>query len=88
VADGYHARTDGLVSLSVVLSAAIVALGLNVADPIIGLIVTLVILRITWQSFNTVRNDPGEPDDPDAEDHRAADDDHGRAHDRGHAHGH
>jgi cation diffusion facilitator family transporter len=61
VADGYHARTDGLVSLSVVLSAATVALGLKVADPIIGLIVTLVILRITWQSFTTVRNDPGEP---------------------------
>ena len=64
VADGYHARTDGLVSLSVVVSALIVALGLDVADPIIGIIVTLVILRITWQSFNTVRTDPGEPDEP------------------------
>ena len=63
VADGYHARTDGLVSLAVVLSAAFVALGLGVADPIIGLIVTAVILRITWQSFNTVRTDPGEPED-------------------------
>ena len=62
VADGYHARTDGLVSLSVVLSAAMVAVGLKIADPIIGLIVTLVILRITWQSFHTVRTDPGEPD--------------------------
>jgi cation diffusion facilitator family transporter len=88
IADGYHARTDGVVSLSVVLSAAIVALGLNVADPIIGLIVTFVILRITWQSFNTVRNDPGEPGDPDADDHGATDDDHGHAHDTGHAHGH
>jgi cation diffusion facilitator family transporter len=86
VADGYHARTDGLVSLSVVLSAALVALGLGIADPIIGLVVTLVILRITWQSFNTVRTDPGEPDDPDADDHGAADDDH--VHDRGHAHAH
>jgi cation diffusion facilitator family transporter len=62
LADGYHARTDGLVSLSVVLSAAIVALGLKIADPLIGLIVTIVILRITWQSFNTVRSDPGELD--------------------------
>ena len=43
-----------------VASAALVALGLQVADPIIGLIVTLVILRITWQSFITVRTDPGD----------------------------
>jgi cation diffusion facilitator family transporter len=88
VADGYHARTDGLVSLSVVLSAALVALGLRIADPIIGIVVTIVILRITWQSFNTVRHDPGEPDDPDADHHDAADDDHGLAHDHGHAHSH
>lgn len=58
IADGYHARTDGLVSLAVVLSALAVALGAPVADPIIGLLVTLVILRITWQSLQTVRRDP------------------------------
>jgi cation diffusion facilitator family transporter len=62
VADGNHARTDGYVSLAVVASAAVVALGLNVADPLIGLAITLVILRITWQSFQTVRDDPGEHD--------------------------
>lgn len=65
VADGYHARMDGLVSLSVVLSAIVVALGARIGDPIIGLIVTLVILRITWQSFHTVRDDPGSPADGD-----------------------
>jgi cation diffusion facilitator family transporter len=59
VADGYHARTDGIVSLAVVASAAFVALGLPVADPLIGMVVTVVILRITWQSFLTVRSDPG-----------------------------
>ncbi|MHB8695738.1 MAG: cation diffusion facilitator family transporter [Solirubrobacteraceae bacterium] len=91
VADGYHARTDGLVSLSVVLSAAIVALGLQIADPIIGLIVTAVILRITWQSFNTVRTDPGEPEESGPDGHSSADhtdaaqDPH---HDHGHAHDH
>lgn len=37
VADGYHARTDGYVSLGVVASAALVALGAEVADPLIGL---------------------------------------------------
>jgi cation diffusion facilitator family transporter len=59
VADGYHARTDGLVSLAVVASAVVVALGLHVGDPLIGLLVTVVILRITWQSLQTVRDDPG-----------------------------
>jgi cation diffusion facilitator family transporter len=59
VADGYHARTDGLVSLGVVLSAFVVALGVEVADPIIGLAITLVILRITWHSWQTIREGPG-----------------------------
>jgi cation diffusion facilitator family transporter len=61
VADGYHARTDGIVSLAVVASAIFVALGVPIADPLIGMIVTLVILRITWQSYLTVRADPGAP---------------------------
>ena len=56
VADGKHARIDGFVSLGVLGSAAVVALGLNIADPIIGLVITLVILRITWESWHTVRN--------------------------------
>jgi cation diffusion facilitator family transporter len=55
VADGHHARADAYVSLAVVASAGIVAAGLPVADPLIGLAITLVILRITWQSWMTVR---------------------------------
>lgn len=55
VADGQHARIDGLVSLGVVASAAAVALGAPIADPLIGLAITLVILRITWQAWQTVR---------------------------------
>jgi cation diffusion facilitator family transporter len=55
VADGAHARADAYVSLAVVASAAAVAIGLDVADPLIGLAITLVILRITWQSWRTVR---------------------------------
>jgi cation diffusion facilitator family transporter len=54
VADGYHARADGFVSLGVVLSAALVYLGLTLADPIIAIVITAVILRITWQSWLTV----------------------------------
>jgi len=55
VADGNHARADAYVSLAVVASAAFLALGLDAADPLIGLGITLVILRITWQSWQTVR---------------------------------
>jgi cation diffusion facilitator family transporter len=55
IADGHHARADAYVSLGVLASAAVVALGAPVADPLIGLAITLVILRITWQSWRTVR---------------------------------
>jgi len=51
----HHARADAYVSLAVVASAAGVAVGLRVADPFIGLSITLVILRITWQSWAPVR---------------------------------
>jgi cation diffusion facilitator family transporter len=54
IADGDHARGDTYVSLAVVASAAVVALGLPIADPLIGLLITGVILRITWQSWQTV----------------------------------
>jgi cation diffusion facilitator family transporter len=57
VADGYHARTDGFVSLGVLLSAGLVALGISIADPVIAIVITAIILRITWQSWETVRND-------------------------------
>jgi divalent metal cation (Fe/Co/Zn/Cd) transporter len=55
VADGQHAQADAYVSLAVVAAAAAVAVGAPVADPLIGLGITAVILRITWQSWRTVR---------------------------------
>ncbi|HYB23314.1 MAG TPA: cation transporter [Solirubrobacteraceae bacterium] len=55
IADGHHARADAYVSLAVVASAIVVALGAPIADPLIGLAITLVIARITWQSWRTVR---------------------------------
>jgi cation diffusion facilitator family transporter len=55
VADGAHARADAYVSLAVIASAAVVAIGLPIADPLIGLAITVVILRITWDSWRTVR---------------------------------
>lgn len=60
VADGNHARADAIVSLAVVASAIVVALGLDIADPLIGLSITLVILKITWESWRTVRHGVGE----------------------------
>jgi cation diffusion facilitator family transporter len=65
IADGNHARADGFVSLAVVASAIVVALGAQIGDPIIGLAITLVILRITWQSWRTVSTTaPGEMTEP------------------------
>ena len=55
IADGQHARSDAIVSVGVVLSAVAVALGAPIADPIIGLVITALILHITWESWNTVR---------------------------------
>jgi cation diffusion facilitator family transporter len=60
VADGNHARIDGFVSLGVVGSAAFVALGAELADPIIGLVITIVILKITWDSWRIVSTEPGD----------------------------
>jgi cation diffusion facilitator family transporter len=56
VADGNHARIDGFVSLGVIGSAIAAAFGAPVLDPVIGLAITLVILKITWDSWITVRN--------------------------------
>jgi len=55
IADGKHARADAFVSLAVIASAAAIALGAPVLDPIIGLAITAVILQITWASWQTVR---------------------------------
>ncbi len=60
IADGNHARADSYVSLAVVASAAVVAIGIPVADPLIGLAITAVILRITWDSWHTVRGHEGQ----------------------------
>ncbi len=58
IADGNHARADAYVSLGVIASAAAVALDFDLADPLIALAITVVILRITWQSWRTVRGGP------------------------------
>lgn len=54
IADGYHARTDALTSLAVVASALGVWLGIPLADPVVGLLITLAIFGVVWQSGRTV----------------------------------
>ena len=54
VADGYHARIDGLTSLAVLAGAVGVALGFPLADPLVGLLITVAILRIVWDSAKSV----------------------------------
>ena len=54
IADGYHARTDGLTSLAVVVGAAGVWLGFPLADPIVGMLITIAIFGIVWQSAKAV----------------------------------
>jgi len=46
VADGNHARTDGITSLGVVLSAIGIWAGFPLADPLVGLAITAAILLI------------------------------------------
>lgn len=54
VADGKHARVDGLTSLAVVGGAIGVALGAPIADPLVGLAISAVILRIVWDSAKEI----------------------------------
>jgi cation diffusion facilitator family transporter len=54
IADGQHAMADGLVSLAVLLSAIGVSLGYPWADPVVGLMITGVLLKIVWESGQTV----------------------------------
>ncbi|HET8561652.1 MAG TPA: cation diffusion facilitator family transporter [Marmoricola sp.] len=55
VADGNHARADGYVSAGIILSTVFIAAGLPIADPVIGLLITVLILHATWESWNTIR---------------------------------
>lgn len=55
IADGNHARADGIVSGGVILSAVCIALGFPLADPLIGLAITGLIFKSTWDSWRTIR---------------------------------
>ena len=50
IADGRHARVDGLASLAVLFGALGVKLGYPLADPIVGIVITLIIAKVVWDS--------------------------------------
>lgn len=54
VADGLHARTDGFTSLAVLFAACGVALGFPLADPIVGLVITMAILAVLRTAIRDV----------------------------------
>jgi len=54
VADGYHARADGFTSLAVLFGALGIWLGYPLADPLVGLLITIAILRIVWDAGKSV----------------------------------
>jgi cation diffusion facilitator family transporter len=55
IADGNHAKADGYVSAGVIVSTILIGLGLPIADPLIGLVISGLILRSSWQSWQTIR---------------------------------
>jgi cation diffusion facilitator family transporter len=54
VADGVHARTDGLTSVAVVLGTTGVWLGFPLADPIVGLLISAAIFALLWGSARDI----------------------------------
>ncbi len=54
VADGVHARLDGFTSLSVVLGAIGVLVGFPIADPIIGLLISVSIMVLLWGTVKSI----------------------------------
>ena len=68
VADGHHARVDGLTSLAVLFGAVGVWVGIPLADPIVGLVISAAILRIVVETSKSVFSrllDGVEPEVPD-----------------------
>ncbi len=54
MADGLHARTDGLTSLAVLIAAGGAWLGFPIVDPIIGFLIGITILFITWDATKSI----------------------------------
>ena len=75
VADGQHARVDGLTSLAVAVSAVFAWFGVEQADPIIGILVGIAILRVLWSAAKQIYGrvmDAVDPELVDEIEHKAA----------------
>src|SRR3984885_5488790 len=69
VADGLHARTDGFTSLAVLLGAIGVALGWQLADPLVGLVITVLILGVVRNAARDIYRRLMDAVDPTLVDH-------------------
>jgi cation diffusion facilitator family transporter len=54
IADGYHARVDGWTSLAVLVGAIGTWCGYPIVDPLVGLVITIAILRLVWESGTAI----------------------------------
>ncbi|TAM69547.1 MAG: cation transporter [Microbacteriaceae bacterium] len=54
VADGVHARIDGFTSLAVVLGAFGAMAGFPIADPIVGLLISVAIIALLWGTVRSI----------------------------------
>jgi cation diffusion facilitator family transporter len=54
VADGVHARTDGFTSLAVVAGAVGAMLGFPMADPIVGILISVAIIVLLWGTVRSI----------------------------------
>lgn len=54
IADGQHARVDGLTSLAVLIAVFGTVIGLPILDPIVGIIIAIAIVGITWNAIKAV----------------------------------
>ena len=54
IADGQHARVDGLTSLAVLIAVFGTLIGLPILDPIVGVVIALAIVGITWNAIKAI----------------------------------
>ena len=54
IADGQHARVDGLTSLAVLVAVLGTLIGLPILDPIVGVIIAIAIVGITWNAIKAI----------------------------------
>ena len=54
IADGQHSRVDGLASLGALAGVAGASLGAPILDPVAGLVITVIIAVVAWETARTV----------------------------------